>query len=94
MSEEIPICKHCAAEMIAETPARFVCPDGHYRVVKKRRGGRFDGHFYQDVEDGEVVFAIMEDTEGDIYFYEYPDPLLNERITPRAEFDRRYKRDD
>lgn len=85
------ICKHCGAEMIAETPARWICPAGHSRVVNKRRS---IGRFYRDKESGELVFAEMEDTEGAIYYREYPDPHAEERIMPRWEFERRHRLDD
>lgn len=76
--------------MIPETPARWICPEGHSRVVNKRRS---IGRFYRDTESGELVFAEMEDTEGAIYYRDY-EPHADERIMPRWEFERRYKLDE
>lgn len=77
--------------MIAETPARFVCPEGHHRVINRRR---VIGRFYWDAETGDAVFATIEDTEGEIYFREFPAPHSDEQTMPRREFERRYRRDD
>jgi len=94
MSEN-PTCKHCGAEMITETPARWTCPDGHSRVVNKRRSARFDGRFYREIETGQLVFTEMEDTEGDIYYREdYPNPHGDEEIMTRWEFERRFRLDE